>query len=810
MTRKGEVMDQRTDSGAASPILKGYEPTQGVADELFDRDGSLRPVWRPFIDTLSRLSVEDLTDKFERGKQYLRDAGVYYRQYSEDPLEEREWPLSPIPVLLHEKEWAQICDGLSQRADLLEAVMADLYGPARLLGEGHLPASLIAENPGWARQMVGVPPRGGQYLHFLSFEIGRSPDGSWLVLGDRTQAPSGAGFALENRMAMRRIFPEDFPRAYTHRMAGFFENFRDALEGLSSFGRDRPHQIGLLTPGRANDTFYEHLFIARYLGMLLLEGEDIIVQNGEAMVRTIEGPVPLGLLWRRIDTSFADPLEFDPDSQIGVPGLMDAVRMGNLAMVNALGSGVLEARAMMAFLPKISRVITGEPLKLPNIATWWCGDDSARSYVSDNADRMMVAPALSRDLPFDSNSETVRGAEPELAHLLADPAPDLVGQEAVTLSTTPNWRETPDGPRLVPCPMTVRVFAARTPRGWTFMQGGYARIGPEGDPTALGMQRGGSVADVLIVSDKRVPEPAGPPPTTGPGDGRRVRTEAGALPSRAADNLYWLGRYIVRFEDAARLLRAYHLRLATTDTPEDPILALISNFLDPVGIDTGQPIPDGLIQRLLWAHGCAAKIRDRFSTDGWFALNDLVKTARQMTQTARPGDDAARAMSVLLRKTAGFSGVVTENMYRFSGWRFLSLGRGLERADTLAAVLETFADAKAPESALDVALEVADSAMAHRRRYALEATRETVVDLLAHDAGNPRSLLFQVREAEMLAEGLPNARTADRPNAIIRELLPLRTQLEIGTPADLTTKALEEVRATIANASNRLANAHLR
>lgn len=803
-------MDKPTHTGATSPLLEGYAPSTGVADELFDRDGCMRPVWRAFIDTLSSLSEEELRTKFERGRQYLRDAGVYFRQYSEDPLDEREWPLANIPVLLHETEWTTICRGLSQRADLLERIMADLYGPASLLSGGNLPPRLITESTHWKRPMVGVKPRGGHYLHFLAFELGRSPDGSWLVLGDRTQAPSGAGFALENRVAMRHIFPEDYPRAYTHRLAGFFENFRDALNKLATDNRSEPHQFGLLTPGRANDSFYEHLYIARYLGLLLLEGEDILVQNGQAMVRTIEGLVPLGLLWRRIDANFSDPLEFDPTSQIGVPGLMNAVRSGNLAIVNALGSGILETRALMAFLPKISRHLTGQDLILPNIATWWCGDDTARTYVRDNAHRMIIAPAQAIDLPFDNNSETVRGVEPEIVSLLDHPAPDLVGQETVTLSTTPSWTETKDGPRLTPAPMTIRVFAARTENGWSFMQGGYARIGPPGDATGLAMQRGGSVSDVLIISDDRVPEPKAVQARAVIDGQRSVRTEAVALPSRAADNLFWLGRYITRFEDAARLMRAYHLRLATTDSEDDPILTMIADFLDPVGISVDDAIPEGLINRLLSAHNCAARIRDRFSTDAWFALNDLVKTVKQMRLTARPGDDAARAMSVLLRKTAGFSGVVIENMYRFHGWRFLNIGRSMERCDTLAAILQDFTAPDAPDGALDIALEVADGTMAHRRRYALEPTRDTVVDLLAHDAGNPRSLLFQLRELQGFAEGLPGAERSARPTAMVRELLPLRTQLEVELPSDVTSEALGTFRDALARMSDRLAEAHLR
>ncbi|MGD9866288.1 MAG: circularly permuted type 2 ATP-grasp protein, partial [Pseudodonghicola sp.] len=562
---------------AAPDLFAEYRQRPGVADELFDANGQMRHVWRRFVERFARMSPAEIRGRFERGDQYLRDAGVFFRQYSSDPLAERDWPLSHIPVILHEDEWAQICAGLSQRADLLEQVMADLYGPARLVAGDHLPAGLIARSPQWLRPMVGVAPRGGHYLHFLAFEIGRSPDGSWFVLGDRTQAPSGAGFALENRMATGRIFPERFPRAYIHKLAGFFSSFRDAMETMAAPRWEPGRTYGILTPGPSNDTYYEHTYIARYLGMMLLEGEDLLVENGEAMVRTIEGPQPLGLLWRRIDADFADPLEFNPNSHIGTPGLMEAVRAGNLAMANALGSGVLEMRAMMAFLPRISEVLTGRPLELPNIATWWCGGAAERAWVRDNAQNMLIGPADAVDLPFDLGATTVMGgalkgqaAGGSIADWLEREGERLVGQEAVTLSTTPAWEEDGEaaggGGRVVPRPMTVRVFAARTAEGWRFMQGGYARIGRSEDATALAMQRGGSVADVWVVSDRPVHRVS---PVAGPqGDFRRAAP--GILPARAADNLYWLGRYVERTEDATRLTRAYHLRLAATDNRNDP------------------------------------------------------------------------------------------------------------------------------------------------------------------------------------------------------------------------------------------------
>nr|WP_321506879.1 circularly permuted type 2 ATP-grasp protein [uncultured Celeribacter sp.] len=796
-------------------LFAAYRARVGSADELLDVQGQMRPVWRRFVDQFVKLSQEDIRARFDRGDQYLRDAGVFYRQYTHDPQAERDWPLSHIPVILHEREWDTICDGLTQRADLLERVMADLYGPASLVAGGHLPASLIAQSPHWLRPMVGVPPRGGHYLHFLAFEIGRSPDGSWFVLGDRTQAASGAGFALENRVATGRIFPERFPRARIHKLAGFFSAFRDAMDRLASPPFEEPRLSGILTPGPSNDTYYEHTYIARYLGMMLLEGEDIVVENGQAMVRTIEGPRPLGMLWRRIDAEFADPLEFNASSQIGTPGLMEALRSGHLAMANALGSGVLEMRAMMAFLPRISEVLTGAPLKLPNIATWWCGGAAERAYVQNNAANMLIAEAGATGLPFDiadagGTDAAFAAGSGGLADHLQREGGRLIGQEAVSLSTTPAWcdaaEEGQPGGHVVPRPMTVRVFAARTAQGWQFMKGGYARIGKSGDATALAMQRGGSVADVWVVSDRALPDVH--PAAREDGDFRRVTP--GVLPARAADNMYWLGRYLERTEDAVRLIRAYHTRLAATDNLNDPQLKMLGNYLAGYGFDLSQPVPEALISRVAWARGCAGKIRDRFSTDAWSALNDLLKTARRMAITATAGDDTARAMSVLVRKVAGITGLVHENMYRFSGWRFLSIGRALERADAMASLLAQFTAETAPPGSLDMAVEVGDSVITHRRRYRIETGRDTVVDLLALDADNPRALLFLLRVIRRDAEALPNAHRHGRPSDLLRAILPLEAGIACASPDELTTERLLEVRGELLRISDLLAASYLR
>lgn len=785
-------------------ILDGYTPQPGVADELFDTQGRMRPVWADFIAQLGALTPEEVETRFARGDQYLSDAGVYFRYYSGGPAQDREWPLSHVPVLIPEAEWAAICDGLTQRAELLEMVMADLYGPGQLVRDGHLPAELVAANPQWLRPLVGVQPCSGHWLHHLAFEIGRSPDGSFLVLGDRAQAPSGSGFALENRMATMRIFSDPFPRANIHRLAGFFRGFREAMENLAG---DRRKAI--LTPGPNNDTYYEHTYIARYLGMTLLEGEDLIVQDGQVMVRTVSGVEPLGLLWRRIDSEFADPLELDESSQIGTPGLIEALRQGTLTLINGLGSGVVEARAFMAFLPRICERLMGEPLRMPNIATWWCGQEAERAHVAAHADRMMIGEALDPALPFAIGANTALGGhfrngadrrQGDLAEWIAQNGKRLVGQEAVTLSTTPAWSEG----RLVPRPMTIRVIAARTATGWSFMPGGYARIGKSDDATALAMQAGGSVADVWVVAPRPVQ------PDTLVASGGAEPAARGILPTRAAENLYWLGRYSDRIEGVIRVLRAWHLRLAETDDREDARLTAMAGFLARQDIDVDQPVPEALLGVISSARFAASKVRDRFSPDGWAALNDLAKSAERMAQRVQPGDDAAQVMSVLLRKISGFSGLVHENMYHFTGWRFLLLGRAQERADGTLMVLTDFTAPEAPPGMLEIAIEIGDSVLTHQRRYRFGPSRATVLDLLALDARNPRAVLYQIAQMRHHVGRLPHAGSEGRASALERQLMMLDTDLRVADPDMLPPERLFDMHGRMAQVHDLIQSTLLR
>jgi uncharacterized circularly permuted ATP-grasp superfamily protein/uncharacterized alpha-E superfamily protein len=782
-------------------LASGYRLAPDTPDEMLDASGAIRPGWAALLAGLDALGPAERAARFERADQYLRDAGVFYRKYDGAAGKERDWPLAHVPLIIGEAEWQAIARGLVQRAELLERLVADIYGENRLVAEGVLPPELIARNPEFLRPLVGVKPASGHYLHFCAFELGRGPDGRWWVLGDRTEAPSGAGFALENRVAATRALSDIYGRMHVHRLAGFFRDFRDTLDAEAA---RRGGRVGILTPGLHNDTYFEHAYIARYLGFMLLEGEDLTVADGRVMVRTVGGLEPVGVLWRRMDASFTDPLELRYDSRIGTPGLTEALRRGSLSMVNAIGAGILETRAFAAFLPRVSEVLLGGPPELPTIATWWCGQEAERRHVLAHLDAMMIGPAFSTTPATEDRDGTTLGAAldaPARAALAAD-GTGYVGQEPVRLSTTPVYR---DG-RLEPRPVTLRVYAARTAAGWTVMPGGFARIGSSLDTAAIAMQRGGHAADVWVVS----PSPVERVTLLVAAGGKLVRAPTGALPSRAADNLIWLGRYAERCEATVRILRAYNARLAERANPGLPILADTRAYLAGLGIDATAPLPGGLLAAIDSAAQAASQVRDRFSPDGWLALDDLRKTARMFASRIAPGDDAARAMTVLLRKLAGFSGLVHENMYRFAGWRFLEIGRRLERGIQIAGAVRWLTRPEAPDGALDMLLEIADSVMTHRRRYNVAAGADSHVDLLVLDALNPRSVLFQVTELREQIDRLPQASSDGQLSPAARAVLDLQTTLRVAAPEDVTGDDLAALGAAFAQIAELIADAYFR
>src|SRR5580692_4872054 len=537
---------------------RGYARLPGIPDEYIRQDGNPREVWTRFFDAFAELTPADIEKRFGSADRHLREAGVTYRAPGE--TSDRLWPLSHLPLLIDEAEWQQLSAGIVQRAELLELVLSDLYGEGRLVTEGAIPAAVIAGSTEYLRSVCGIKPPGGRYLNLYAADVGRGPDGRWWVLSDRTQAPSGAGYALENRLVLSRAFSTLYKSMNVERVAPFFEAFRDALR--ASADRDEP-RIGLLTPGSFSETYFEHATLARYLGFLLVEGDDLAVSGDRIHIRTVAGLKRLDVLLRRVDSNSLDPLELDASSQLGVPGLIDVLRKDGVVVANMPGSGVMEARALLGFLPSLCQRFFGETLKMPHIATWWCGQKAAREEVLSRLDEVAIEGAYGRGVPgFPGNGPVLAGELPasereRLKTAINDRGIDYVGQELVRLSTMPVWE---DG-RITPRPFVLRVFAAATPGGWTMMPGGFCRIADQLDARAGSRGEGARAADVWLGSDKAMSTATLLPA----GDNVRIRRIAGWVPSRAADNLFWLGRYLERAEATLRLVRV----LAAS--PRDPV-----------------------------------------------------------------------------------------------------------------------------------------------------------------------------------------------------------------------------------------------
>ena len=480
---------------------EGYAPLSGIPDEFIGADGARRPHWTRLLDLLASLGPDDVSQRFAAADRRIRNRGMSYRVQGE--TSERVWPLSRMPLLIPEVEWREIARGVAQRAELLEKVLSDVYGEGRLIAEGALPAAALTGSRDYVPAMRGVKPPGKRWLRLYAADIGRGPDGRWWALGDRAQAPSGSGYALENRLVVSQAFPFLYREMNVERLAPFFRELR---AGLRASGERSEPRIGILTPGPLSATYFEQAYLARYLGFLLVEGEDLVMRDGRVFVRTIAGLKRADVLWRHVDAEWCDPLELNSASHIGVPGLLDAIRAGGVAVENMPGSGLVEARALLPFLPKLARRLLGEDLAMPNIATWWCGQPAERERVLAALETVSVAGAFDDAVPGFDGPQSVVGGElnaRERARLRAaieTRGVDYVGQDIVRLSTMPRWEHG----RLVPRPFVLRVYAAATPEGWRVMPGGFARVSDKSDARAVSMTGGVESADVWVLADSPV------------------------------------------------------------------------------------------------------------------------------------------------------------------------------------------------------------------------------------------------------------------------------------------------------------------
>ncbi|HEY0785266.1 MAG TPA: circularly permuted type 2 ATP-grasp protein [Acidobacteriaceae bacterium] len=759
-----------------SPLRYGSAYDESSADGVTPRQH-----WSHLVDSLQALGQEELGRRGERAERRIRENGITYNIYG-DPLgASRPWKTDIVPLLIPAEQWRYIEAGVVQRAQLLSLLLEDLYGPQRLLTEGHFPAALLYANPAFLRPMVGVPVAPHSYLHMLAVDLARSPDGQWWVLADRTQAPSGSGYALENRTIVADVLPDLFRTSNVLRLAPFFRAQRDALTSLA--GCDQP-RIVLLTPGPLNETYFEHSYLARYLGFTLVEGADLTVRDRRVYIKTVEGLEQVDVILRRVDDSFCDPLELRSDSLLGVPGLVDAIVAGHVKVANALGSGLIETAGIMPFLPGLANHLLGEKLKLPSVATWWCGQADALRWVLDHLESVVVKPAFpSRGM------EPVFGSELPLAErerfieqLLARPH-EYVAQEQVTLSSAPTWEDGHLSARSV----VLRTYVLNTGRGWVTFPGGLVRVAEAGG-SIVSMQRGGHSKDAWVLWDGPIDTFSMLRPPTEPVELRRVPR---VVPSRVADNTFWLGRYAERAENIARILRSLVPQVRRAEEAE---LAGLMRLHACLGSGPSRALraaaryrdktnrrrpPFLLLEREILAMASDPKraqslpatlgemfrvggnVRERLSSDMMLLIGRL-RDSMQVEHASQLLEYPA-ALTGCLELLSAFSGMERENINRGSGWLFMSIGRRLERAIYLTRQLREITNLRAGQdwSLLDRLLEVADSAMTYRTRYYTTLQPLAVLDVLMADETNPRSLHFQLAHLADLYAKLPRHEPAD-------------------------------------------------
>lgn len=770
----------------------------------------MSPSWETFFNQAGAHDLED----FQRRKTSLdwqvRDNGMNYNVYADKDQPQRPWSLDLFPLILEAPAWRRIEAGVLQRVRLLDRVLADTYGPQTALRQGLLPTALVQGNPGYLRGMHGVAPAGGNHLHIAAFDLVRGPDGEWAVIAQRTQAPSGLGYALENRLSVSRLFPNAFEALQVQRLAASYRAWIDGLRAMAPAGPDS--HIALLTPGPYNETYFEHAYLARYLGITLVQGSDLTVRDERLYLRTLRGLEPVHALVKRVDDAWCDPLELRADSSLGVPGLLQTLRSGHLLMANLPGSAFLESQGLLGFLPRLAQALLGEDLALPSVPTWWCGERTALEAAQASFGQchlMPTYPASALHPPFAGlDCSSLSSAESEAwREQLATAGDAFTLQRHWPQSQAPTWDGHSAQRRIVPRDVLLRVFALSDgPQSWRILPGGLTRIVRPRDGLT-GMQRGGSSADTWVRIDAQ----------SGDTVDRTTLLEKTVTPatlslhrrvitSRAAENLFWMGRYTERSENSLRLARLTLSTLVSSSQSCLPLVKWLGEMAQSCGlVDANTPAPSlsrrifiralisGLGQpdttpsvgyNLRALRQVASSIRERFSQAHWQLIEGTEAAFRQgCADTARDEHvapvDVLRLLDTVSPQLAAMTGEQTDRMTRDDGWRLLSVGRQIERLDFLATALARALDtgvAREP-AGFEALLTLFDSTITFHAQYQHSRDLTALLDLLVMSRENPRALgwVAQTLRGRLLKlagdENDPLAAQVPDPNAWSLDLL---------------------------------------
>jgi uncharacterized circularly permuted ATP-grasp superfamily protein/uncharacterized alpha-E superfamily protein len=792
------------------PVFSDYFSTRKAYDELIGDDGKLRPHWDTFFRSYCQMGDDEILNRNNDILRLLKENGVTYNIYDDPSGFNRPWQLDIIPFLIGKSEWATIESGLLQRARLLDLVLKDIYGEGKLVKDGILPLELLYNHAGFIRQCVGLPLPGKHHLILYSADLARSTDGKLWVVNDRTQAPSGSGYALENRTTMTRIIPEVFSGIKVRHLSPYFNALRKGLNEIAPHHNLNP-RIVILTPGSGNETYFEHSYLSSYLGFTLVQGNDLVVKDSHVWLKTMGGLEKVDVILRRVDDIYCDPLELKEDSQLGIPGLLQCVRRGNVSIANPIGSSVLENPGLMPFLQNVSRYFLSEDLIIPAIASWWCGQPAEMNYVLDNI-QSLVIKRIHRSATGSSSIDGEALSDAQLNELKqkikAHPAL-YVGQEKVEIASTPSFVDQKINPRKA----LFRSFLVSNNDGYVAMAGGLCRTASDSGKFIISSQSGGYSKDAWIIS----PEPGRVLNTLKEVPDKIPALYNDMLPSHAAENLFWVGRYTERVLGNARLLRTVmqfvaegnKLHTENTTLTERSLLTALTQygFTFPgfTGADSeekfAQPWKElkdiflnekrsgGLKYNFLQFNKAVHEVRDHWSTDTWRVLRRIEEELHRDIDLSQHGHlEMLHTLDNLITAIVAFIGLNRESISREQGWIMLDLGRKIEQSLLLITLLKaTMVNHHSEEIEFNLQQAVLmsnESLVNYRYKYRMPIQNRLVLDLLIFDPNNPRSLMYQVDRLKPYLKNLPKTQSRQQPEyeRLILEaesLLKLTDKLEL-------------------------------
>ncbi len=790
-------------------LTRGYRALAGVFDELVDASGAVRRHWEPLLHELADLAPSTRAQRTEQLNARVRETGIAHDLFADPTSAAQPWRIDLVPLMVAPEEWRMLERALIQRARLFEGILADLYGPQRLLASGAIPPQLVFSDPSFLRPCHGLKPPGG-YIQFFATDMARGPDGRWRIIDTHTETPAGIGYALANRMVHTNVAGDIFVACQAMRLAPFFQQLQGAMATRAN--RADP-TVALLTPGPRHSDFFSHAYLARYLGLLLVEGGDLRVTGDRVSLKTLHGLMPIDLIVRCVAGAVADPLELDASGFAGPVGLLQAIRRQPDLVVNAPGTALAENRGLSAYLPKLANAVLGEDLLVPDGPRWWLGDAASRRHTLAHLEHMIIRPAYEgtarpgRAIPGIDPARLGPAERDQLLQEIEIRGAGLVAEEKVGFGTTPSLTSA----GLVPKPYAVRLFVAATANGFIALPGGVAMT-VDPDRTVALSAPDGELRDVWVVSDATLPPFTSLwRPTI---EAAQVRRSPHDLPSRAADNLFWLGRYTERADWTMRTLRLCLSRLQEDSAPRQELRASRIALETLLAQDDGK-IPgewevtnahliEQMAQNLMTSadwyyslprtldniHRVASLTRDRLSLEAWRTLNDFY-ASRRWRADAMPTTmgDSLHLLDDGLRVLAAFHGLTHENMTRNFGWSFLDMGRRLCRGLNLSeALLGIFGKVRSGDDETGsqlFALELADSFITYRSRYRLAPMLPLVLDLLLLDESNPRSVGFQLAALTRHIDTLPQSGEGSGRNEEQRMALSLLSQMRLADMAEL-------------------------